>query len=122
MDGLATQDFLIAGRHCERCVNAVAKALMNADGVIQTDVNVGGATVEYIPQLVSVDYMEEIINGAGYQVLKKPERKGFFGRFLDRMIASNEKNFGNQRLDCCSLPKDDSIQIKGNQGTKNGKR
>ena len=101
--GLKTIHMSIGNMHCERCVNTVQTAIESIEGVDSADVTAGGAEVRFLPQLVTQTYIEGVIDEAGYPVQKSVPKKGFFGRFLERMIESNEKNFGNERLDCCKL-------------------
>ena len=105
--GTKTIDILIDGMHCEQCVGTIQHSLEHEDGVEYADVTIGKVRISYLPQLITEDHIKERIEGSGYTVRKNTKRKGLFGRFIDRMIESNEKNFGDQRLDCCSLPKDE---------------
>ena len=102
-DGLRTTTIAIDGMHCERCVNTVKDSLLSIDGVDFVAVDVGKADVRFLPQLASEAELEQAISESGYYVRKHAERKGFFRRYIDRMIESNQKNFGNTRLDCCNL-------------------
>lgn len=102
-DGLRTMTILIDGMHCERCVSTVRSSLLSVGGVSFADVTVGEAEVRFLPQLASEAEIEQAITDSGYSVRKRAGRKGFFRRFIDRMIESNETNFGNDRLDCCKL-------------------
>ena len=102
-DGLRTMTVTIDGMHCERCVSMVQNSLISVDGVDFADISVGKAEVRFLPQLVSEADIAQAITESGYTVQKKLRRKRFFGRYIDRMIESNRKNFGNERLDCCNL-------------------
>ena len=61
----------VAGMTCAMCVKAVEKALNSLDGVASAQVNLGAETavVEYDPAQVNLAQMEELVEGAGYQVL-----------------------------------------------------
>ena len=102
-DGLRTMTLAIDGMHCERCVSAVRTSLLSMDGIDFAAVTVGKVEVRFLPQLVSEAEIEQAIADSGYPVRKQAERKGFFKRYIDRIIESNQKNFGNERLDCCNL-------------------
>ena len=102
-DGLRTMTVAIDGMHCERCVNTVRNSLLLVEGVDYADVALGKAEVRFLPQLASEADIEQAIAESGFAVQKEVRRKGFFGRYIDRMIASNQKNFGSERLDCCNL-------------------
>jgi len=61
-----------------------------------------GIRISYIPQLVSPSIISAELVRLGL-VQQTPKRKGLFGCAIDKMAARNEKNFGSQPLDCCSL-------------------
>ena len=108
--GITTVEISIEGMHCESCVASVREALGAERGVEMIDVSVGRAQVGFVPQIVSKAYIESLIEQQGYQIKREVEKKGVFGRFIDRMIASNQKNFGNDRLDCCNLSSNTSTK------------
>ena len=107
-DGLRTMTIAIDGMHCERCVSTVRNKLLAVEGVDFVAVDVGKAEVRFLPQLASETELEEAVADSGYSVRKHAERKGFFKRYIDSMIESNQKNFGNERLDCCNLSSKES--------------
>ena len=111
-EGLSTIELSLDGMHCEKCVETVKTALSGVDGIDYFKVALGKAQVSFLPQLVSIAYIEKLIDESGYSVRRNATRKGFFGRFIDRMIESNEKNFGNKRLDCCNLSSNDTSSAK----------
>lgn len=104
-EGLARITIPIDGMRCRRCVDTVRSTLAAIPGIVSTDVIIGEARVSHVPQLVSIEHIEKLIEDAGYAV-RRQERKGPVRRFIDRMIKSNQKAFGNERLDCCNLPRD----------------
>ena len=65
----------IQGMTCASCVKKVEKALSSAKGVVQADVNFATerATVEYIPEEVSIRDLRKAVEEAGYQVLEVNE-------------------------------------------------
>lgn len=81
----------------------VRDELLSLDGVDMVEAEVGRAVVHYLPQLVSDEQIEAAVVEAGFSLRTTETKKGPLGRFVDRMIASNEQNFGNERLDCCNL-------------------
>ena len=62
----------IQGMTCASCVKRVEKALSSAKGVVQAVVNLATekATVEYIPQEVSIKDLKKTVEEAGYQILE----------------------------------------------------
>ena len=65
----------IQGMTCASCVKKVEKALSSAKGVVQAGVNFATerATVEYIPEEVSIRDLRRVVEEAGYQVLEVKE-------------------------------------------------
>ena len=65
----------IQGMTCASCVNKVEKALNSAKGVVHADVNFATerASVEYIPEEVSIRDLKKVVEEAGYQVLEVHE-------------------------------------------------
>jgi Cu+-exporting ATPase len=65
----------IQGMTCASCVNRVEKALSSLKGVVGVNVNFATerATVEYIPEEVTVRNLKRVVQEAGYQVLELRE-------------------------------------------------
>ena len=65
----------IQGMTCASCVNKVEKALRSAKGVIQANVNFATerASVEYVPDLITVRDLKKAVQEAGYEVLEVKE-------------------------------------------------
>jgi Cu+-exporting ATPase len=65
----------IQGMTCASCVNKVEKALNSLKGVVQASVNFATerASVEYIPEEVSIRDLKKVVEEAGYQVLEVKE-------------------------------------------------
>ena len=65
----------IQGMTCASCVNKVEKALSSVKGVVHADVNFATerASVEYIPEEVSIRDLKKVVEEAGYQVLEVKE-------------------------------------------------
>jgi Cu+-exporting ATPase len=65
----------IQGMTCASCVKRVENALNSVKGVIQAGVNfaTGRASVEYIPEEVSIRDLKRVVEEAGYQVLEVKE-------------------------------------------------
>jgi copper chaperone len=58
----------IAGMSCQHCVMTVKKALATIDGISQTDVEIGSATVTFDETKVRKADIESAIETAGYEV------------------------------------------------------
>jgi len=65
----------IQGMTCASCVNKVEKALNSVKGVVHAEVNFATerASVEYIPEEVSIRDLKKVVEEAGYQVLEVHE-------------------------------------------------
>jgi Cu+-exporting ATPase len=65
----------IQGMTCASCVNKVEKALASVKGVIHVNVNFATerASVEYIPEEVTIRDLKNVVQEAGYQVLEVKE-------------------------------------------------
>jgi Cu+-exporting ATPase len=65
----------IQGMTCASCVNKVEKALASVKGVIRVDVNFATerASVEYLPEEVTIRVLKKAVQGAGYEVLEVKE-------------------------------------------------
>ncbi len=98
-------DLTIQGMSCEGCVERVRRALAGAEGLERVDVQLGRARLEFYPQVTTAEALRGKIAALGYTIPGPPKRRNLFGRFLDRMIETNEKTFGNERLDCCTMKK-----------------
>lgn len=60
----------IEGMSCQHCVMAVRKALGGMPGVVQSDVRIGSATVQYDDAKTKQKDIEAAIEKAGYKVAK----------------------------------------------------
>jgi Cu+-exporting ATPase len=65
----------IQGMTCASCVNKVEKALNSLKGVVHASVNfaIERASVEYIPEEVTIRDLKKAVQDAGYQVLEVKE-------------------------------------------------
>jgi len=65
----------VRGMTCASCVKKVEKALNSVKGVVQAGVNFATerASVEYLPEEVSIRDLKKVVEEAGYQVLEVKE-------------------------------------------------
>ena len=65
----------IQGMTCASCVKKVEKALSSLKGVVEESVNLATerATVEYLPEEVTIRDLKKVVEEAGYQVLEVKE-------------------------------------------------
>jgi copper chaperone len=102
---IATIEVTIVGMTCEGCVRRVRTALAGVTGLEHAEVQLGKARLEFYPHVITAERLRGMIAALGYAIPGPPRRRSLFGRFLDRMIETNEKTFGNERLDCCTMKK-----------------
>jgi copper chaperone len=67
---MAETKLAIGGMSCQHCVMAVKKALGGVPGILETDVQVGSATVKYDESTIKKEDIEAKIEKAGYEVKK----------------------------------------------------
>ena len=61
----------IQGMSCGHCVAAVSEALRELDGVSVEAVRIGSASVDYKPEVVSLDQIVSAVEDAGYSAAAK---------------------------------------------------
>ncbi len=94
----------VLGMSCTDCVDRIGAALGKLDGVEGFEGEIGRIRFRYDPYQVSLERVKEEICSLGYAL--PPERiRNPFKRFLVRMAENNEKQFGHERLDCCTMKK-----------------
>ena len=93
----------VVGMHCENCVQRVRAALLEEPGIERAEVALGRVTLEYYPEAVSADAVRAKIEALGYAIPVPARSRNPLRRLLDRMAAANEKAFGHERLDCCTM-------------------
>jgi Cu+-exporting ATPase len=89
----------VAGMHCAACVAAVERALKKVDGVADARVNFASekATIEFDPQLVTLEALEHAITEAGYE----PRRDGAGGGLPGAAASDRERE--ERRREIASL-------------------
>jgi copper chaperone CopZ len=100
---MESSEFTIVGMHCDSCVQRVRAALLEEPGIERAEVTLGKVILEYYPEAISVDAVRARIESLGYAVPVPTRSRNPLRRFLDRMAAANEKAFGHERLDCCTM-------------------
>jgi copper chaperone CopZ len=104
MDGAtSTVEIAVSGMHGDACVQRVRGALLDEPGIERAEVALGKVTLEYYPEAVSIDAVRAKIEALGYTIPVPVHSRNPLRRVLNRMAAANEKAFGNERLDCCTM-------------------
>jgi copper chaperone CopZ len=100
---IQTSELAVMGMHCDSCVQRVRAALRDEPGLERAEVTLGRVRLSYYPGAMSIDAVRAKIEAIGYTIpVSRPSRNPF-RRFLDRMTEANEKEFGHERLDCCTM-------------------
>jgi copper chaperone CopZ len=97
-------DVAIQGMGCAECAARIEAALKELPGIESVRATPGRAHVAFQPAIVSRAQIVRRIESLGYPVDaggSKPS--GRLARWLDRLARSNAANFGESRLDCCTL-------------------
>ncbi|OPX93115.1 MAG: Copper chaperone CopZ [Syntrophorhabdus sp. PtaB.Bin006] len=68
---MAETKIAIGGMSCQHCVMAVKKALGGVPGILETDVQVGSASVKFDDSKVKKEDIENSIEKAGYKVVRQ---------------------------------------------------
>jgi copper chaperone CopZ len=100
---LQLTELAVAGMHCDSCVQRVRAALLEEPGIEHVDVTLGKVILEYYPEAVSIDAVRAKIEALGYAIPVSAPSRNPLRRFLDRLAEANEKAFGHERLDCCTM-------------------
>jgi copper chaperone CopZ len=103
MDGVTTVDLDVAGMRCDSCVRRLEAAVSALAGVEAVAARIGSVHVEYWAEAVTRTQLVEAIEREGYPVTAQDGEGPAPRGILARMARNNEKVFGNQRLDCCTL-------------------
>jgi hypothetical protein len=61
---------------------------------------------------MSEEYGMRIVEVSIDGIQKNENKKGWWNRFIDRMIRSNEQTFGTGRINCCTLSRNEHPQKK----------
>jgi hypothetical protein len=78
------------------------KKVEQLPGVNNVSLENDSLTVYYDPYSVSDKFLNTCLIGMGF-IPVSGKKKGPFARWIDTLAKSNERNFGNQRLDCCNV-------------------
>jgi len=59
--------------------------------------------VIFYPEILSVSTISENLVKLGYEIVQDEKPRNPFKRFIGNMAKSNQKTFGSERLDCCTI-------------------
>jgi Cu+-exporting ATPase len=94
--GTASVEIPIQGMHCASCVQAIEKALLREKGITKAAVNLANekAKVDYIPSLITLSGIKNVIEQTGYKVLTLPEE----GESEDYEANIRKKEYNTLRI------------------------
>ena len=98
-----TVELPVEGMHCDACVTRVRAVLLEQAGIESAEVAQGRVLLEFYPEVATLDDVIARIEALGYTVPRPSRSRNPFRRFLESMAAGNEKAFGHERLDCCTM-------------------
>ena len=86
----------IGGMTCASCAQTIEKALKNAEGVVEANVNLATekAVVVYDPQTIDYEAIRTVIEASGYQVLGREEGATKY----EQAIAEERRRFNEARM------------------------
>ena len=107
MEGLTLQklSFPIGNLKDQSDFNRIKESLEAIAGVEALTMENGNLDISYYPDAVSAGTVRRTIDSLGYKIEEKSRTKNPFKRFVTRLAESNEKNFGGESLDCCTINK-----------------
>ncbi len=85
--------------------NEIARVLSKLDGIKTFDISDNKIKLSFISDIVSINIIKEEIEKNGLKIISNKKKLNPFTRLINRLIKSNEKNFGSKTLDCCNLNK-----------------
>ncbi len=100
---MQSTELAVMGMHCDGCVQRIRAALREEPGIESAEVTLGRVLLSYYPEAISLDSVRAKITALGYAIPVTTRSRNPFRRFLDRMTEANEKAFGHERLDCCTM-------------------
>ena len=81
----------------------IEKSLKSMAGVHTLGREEKKLSITYHPDIISAYSVREAIKELGYSIERKSRTKNPFKRFVKWLADSNEKDFGNESLDCCTI-------------------
>ena len=107
---MRSTELTVVGMHCDACVQRVRAALREEPAIENAEVTLGRVVLAYYPEAISIDAVRAKIEALGYSIPVPTLSRNPFRRFLERMTVANERAFGHERLDCCTM------RMKENRG------
>ncbi len=101
---LKTQFFKSAKPLTDEDQEKLKAALPDVEDLKIIDLTNTGITIEYNTYLYSDTSVAKLLEDEGFIIIKK-KKTGFLKGKIEALAESNKKNLGNQKLDCCKLPK-----------------
>ena len=105
----AISQFLYESRPNKEAIDHLMNSLLSDKNIIDVTTDEESISIEYYQQLICYESLQLLIETFGIELSIKQNKKELIyernpiKRFLNKMAKSNEKNFGNKRLDCCKL-------------------
>ena len=107
---------IIEGMMCGHCIETIEKKLKSIDGIGEVKVSLD-ENAAFISGGIENDLIKSAIEKEGYQVISienieeypkdGKEKIGFFSKLIRKIEKSNIEEFGEGKMHCCDLSKED---------------
>lgn len=103
--GLITKDAVL---HLDRELESgdeeqLRLVFSKTEGVESITSDHGTVFVAFYPEIVGLSAIIENFTRLGYRIVQDRKQRNPFKKFLGNLSESNQKTFGSERLDCCTL-------------------
>jgi hypothetical protein len=75
----------------------------NLEGVESFQTEGDTVCVIFYPEILSISTICENLVKLSYEIVQDEKPRNPFKRFIGNMAKSNQKTFGSERLDCCTI-------------------
>jgi len=101
-------EFPINGTNDRTSLDQAIRTLGNNKGITEAFLKENILIVEYYSQIIGEEALRVLIGQSGLRLAEEPDapekrERNPVKRYINRLAKSNEKRFGNRRLDCCDL-------------------
>jgi len=104
---------IVEGMSCGRCTGKIEETLKALNGIEKVTTFLEEKAV-YVTGSLDNQTLKNAIESQGYEVVsidefetlenaEEKQKKSFFAKLLSKIESSNNKSFGDKRLDCCNL-------------------
>jgi hypothetical protein len=105
IEGLMTQDAILHVNHEVTSEDAgrIRFTFSQIEGIDTFQSEGETVTVVFYPEIISLTKICESLRNLGYELIQENKQRNPFKRLLGSLAESNQKTFGSERLDCCTI-------------------